>query len=174
MSNEVLVGVIGLSGAIVGAAAAFAGVVYQQRNQARLARIERSDALAQAAVDTLTSEIQELRRLVWSLSSDAEEPPEFREAFSRHVDVIELAALRLPDKELREAIQAACYVGFGSVDQFQAHVGLPVRKAVTSAMCWDVQKCLGAFLRHESRPDTTFLFKARDYYHAAITNRTPT
>jgi hypothetical protein len=167
MSTEVLVGVIGLLGAVVGAAAAFAGVVYQQRNQAELNRAERRDALAQAAVDTLVAELQGVQRLVSSLPSDTEDPPEFRGALNRHLDVIELVALRLPDKELREAIHAACHVSFGCLASFQEHVGLP-RKLLTGVMCWDTQRCLGAYLRQDSRPEATHLFQARDYYRSVL------
>ncbi|MEU1596191.1 hypothetical protein ABZ468_25865 [Streptomyces sp. NPDC005708] len=171
MSTEVLVGVIGLCGALVGAAAAFVGVVYQQKQQVKLAQAERRDALAQLAVDTIMTELEELRRLVWSVSGDAEEPPEFRPQLVRHIDVIRLGVLRLPHQELREAMEAACMMEFGRVDQFQEHIGLRLPRIVATAMCWDAQKCLGAYLRREPLPETTFLFKARDYFHSVISQR---
>jgi hypothetical protein len=168
MSTEVLVGVIGLSGALVGAAAAFAGVVYQQKHQEKMARSQRRDALAQQAVDTLMAELEEARRLVWSVPGDAEEPPDLPERLRRHIDVIRLAVLRIPHQELREAIDAACMVEFGRFEGFQEHVGLPAPRIVVNAMCWDAQKCLGAYLRQEKLPETTFLFEARDYFHSMI------
>lgn len=176
MSGEVLVGVIALSGTLVGAAAAFAGVVYQQKQQAKLLGAERREALAHQAVDTLVAELEKVRELAASVPYRGENPPDFSEILDRHVSVIELAALRLPDKDLREAIQAACILGFGHTESFQAHVGLRTQQVTTSvaqrvvmtAMCWDVQKCLGAYLRQEHRPETTYLFQARDYHQSML------
>lgn len=165
-----LVGVIGLSGAVVGAAAAFAGVVYQQKQQVKLARSERRDAMALQAVDTLIAELEKVRELAWSVPYEEqdEDPPGFVEALEGHLSVIRLAVLRLPDRELREAIEAACVMGFGHESSFREYVGLRVQRGVMSATLGDAQMCLGAYLRQEPRPHTTFLFQARDYYHSMI------
>jgi len=48
---------------------------------------------------------------------------------------------------------------------------LNVHRGVASALAGDVQKCLGAYLRGEPYPQTTFLFKARDCYLRMITVR---
>lgn len=171
MSDELLVGVIGLSGTLVGAAVAFLGVVYQQRRQAELIRAERRDALSHQAVDILMAELEKIRELAWSVPHGDDDPPGFGESLSKHVGVIQLAALRLPDRDLREAIEAACVLGFGHEESFREHVGLRVQRGVMVATCWDVQKCLGAYLRQEPRPETTFLFQARDYYQSMINIR---
>ncbi|MFE0257841.1 hypothetical protein [Streptomyces sp. NPDC059010] len=168
-----MVGVIGLSGTLVGAGVAFAGVVYQQGRQAGLLRAERREALAHQAVDTMMAELEKVRALAWSVPHGQEDPPDFGEALGRSMDVVQLAALRLPDRELREAIEAACVLGFGDEESFRAQVDLQVRRIVMGAMVWDVQKCLGAYLRQEARPDTTFLFQARDYYYSMIQARRP-
>ncbi|MET9158274.1 hypothetical protein ABZX56_11150 [Streptomyces parvulus] len=167
MGTEVLVGVIGLSGALVGAAAAFAAVVYQQKHQARLAQAERRDALAQQAVELVAAELEQLRRLLWP--QEGEEPTqESTQRILRHIDAIRLAVLRLPHQELREAIEAACMIEFGRFEGFQQHVGLPQPKLIGNALCWDAQKCLGAYLRQEPLPETAFLFKARTYFDSML------
>jgi hypothetical protein len=169
VSAELLVGATGLLGAIVGAGAAFAGVVYQQRRQAELARMERRDAVASQAVDTIVAELERVRQVAREIplniaANQAAAQVDFRD----HLDAIQLASLRLPDLELREALEAACFVGFGLEESFREEVDLDIPAVLINAMAWDAQKCLGAYLRQEARPETTFLFRARDYYHSMV------
>lgn len=172
MNTELLVGVIGLLGALVGAAAAFAGVVYQQNHQARLARAERREALARQAVDVLMAELEDLRKL---LSSGPDigpaDSPQFLEPLERHLSVINLAALRLPQEELRELIESACNVRFGYDESYREWLGIPPgqgheayqRESRLSAMCRDAQRCLGAYLRQEPHHAGS-LYLVREYF----------
>ena len=170
MDNAILGGLIGLLGAVVGASAAFSGVVYQQRRQADLARQERLDALAERAVDTLIQELEHVRDLAWKWN-EAHETREWRDALSKHSAAISLAVLRLPDKTLRENIQAAVILGFGSEQAFQDHVDLQVPPGIMAAMAGDAQKSLGAYLRQEPSPPTTFLYRAHPFVQSIITHR---
>ncbi|MFD3324076.1 hypothetical protein [Streptomyces sp. NPDC058701] len=164
MGNEVLVGVIGLGGTIVGASAAFLGVVYQQRHQARLAQAQRRDSMAIAAADTLLTELESLSKIAWRRPDDGSPRDEaFRQwtaEMGECVGRIQLAVLRLPHPELREAIESACLFEFGNEVHFQQVVGLRAGRILMNAMCRDAQRCLGAYLRQEPIPSTEFLSRA--------------
>lgn len=166
-----MAGLIGLLGAVVGASAAFSGVVYQQRRQADMTRRERRDALAEKAVDTLIQQLEKVRQLAWSLESDEGGTPPFErlEAFADHLATISLASLRLPAKELRESIQAAVAIGFGHERSFQEHIGLEPRALLIATMAREAQACLGAFLRQEAIPPRELLGRAEQYVTAMTT-----
>ncbi|MET9483664.1 hypothetical protein [Streptomyces sp. NPDC006638] len=175
MPTEVLVGVIGLGGAVVGALAAFLGVVYQQRHQAKLAAKQRLTDLSTAAVDVLMVELEAVRRLAWTRAArDHPMRGTWIAEVAPHVDAIRLAALRLTDRELREMIEAACVYTFGDEETLQEAVGLHMAPIVVmSASTGEAQKCLGYYLRQEPTPETIYLAAARRTYRASITTLGP-
>ncbi|MFF3094112.1 hypothetical protein [Streptomyces cyaneofuscatus] len=174
MQIEIAVGLIGLGGAAVGALAAFLGVVYQQRHQARLMERERRAALSQVAVDALLADLEELRRHAWVRPDEERLDPAWTD-WSAETGLIlarlSLATLRLPHPELREMIQAAGVYGFGNEDALQEAVGLRAGRPLMAAVCGEAQKCLGYYLRGEPIPATIFLSAARALYRESITPR---
>lgn len=172
MGTEVLVGLIGLAGAALGASAAFLGVVYQQRHQARLAKEQRLSALSEQAVDSLISDLEELRSAAWRRPGGrdlgSQERGEWIEATGAIITRIHLSVLRISHKELREMIEAACVLGFGDERTLQERVGLRAPRILIVATCSEAQKCLGYYLRQEPIPETQFLRHARDLMQEAI------
>ena len=158
MSTEVLVGLIGLGGALVGAAAAFSGVVYQQRHQAKLAREQRRTAMSDAAVNTLITELEKLRTIAWRRPLEEDHgDDQWHNELGDCIDRIRLAALRLPHQELRETIEAACTMAFGEQAEAQDAVGLRAPRLLMMAAAVEAQRCLGAYLRGEPLPTMRFL-----------------
>lgn len=165
MTPEIAVGLIGmggaLGGALLGGAATFAGVVYQQRHSATRADKERRTEMAMQAVDVILHQTQELKKLAWP-PKDEEEltwTPQMGEC----VEVIRLAALRIPDKNIREHLEAACTFKFGASSKLQgdlsAGVDAPAVRMVVTAD--EAQLMLGAYLRGEAIPQPEgFLGKA--------------
>jgi hypothetical protein len=168
MNTDLLVGVIALLGAFVGAAAAFAGVVYQQRHQARLVREERRDVLAERAVDTLIMELEKVRFYVGTWPDDAM-TPERAVNLSGHIAELRLAALRVPHEELRESIEAACILAFGNEPSFREHIKFREKRLLMQSMCHEAQRCLGAYLRQEPLPQTELLGRAHSFVQSMYT-----
>ncbi|MEV2277850.1 hypothetical protein AB0I72_19920 [Nocardiopsis sp. NPDC049922] len=152
MTPEVLVGLIGaggaLSGALVGGFATFAGVVYQQNRQAEQAAEERRAEMAHHAIDTIITQTWGLKKLLpeWSFK-EFEWSPEMDAC----VDTIRMAALRLPQKDLREPIEAACsYLFGGTPHAHAASPSIPDRPAIrVRETAEEIQRRLGAHLRGE-------------------------
>ncbi|USQ85748.1 hypothetical protein NFX46_19475 [Streptomyces phaeoluteigriseus] len=168
MNTDLLVGVIALLGTFVGAAAAFTGVVYQQRHQARLVREERRDVLAEKAVDTLIMELEKVKFFVGTWPDDAM-TPEHAEHLFGHIAELRLAALRVPHEELRESIEAACVLAFGNERSFREHIGFHENRLLMKSMCHEAQRCLGAYLRQEPLPQTQFLWRAHSFAQSMYT-----
>lgn len=163
MGTEIVVGMIGLGGAVVGALAAFLGVVYQQRHQAKLADQQRRVALSEAAIVTLIAELEALREHAWK-RPDGEAEDGWREwidGMGRILGRIRLATLRLPNQDLRETLEAAWLFEFGHSELFQGVVGLRSGRMLMMAMTGEAQQCLGHYLRQEPIPRTDFLSRAR-------------
>lgn len=173
MSETLLVGIIGLGGAVVGALAAFLGVVYQQRQQARLIDEERRAALSQGAVDSLLVDLEALRDHAWKRPAEEEAAPgwgEWVDEMGHILARMRLAIFRLSDRDLRETLQAASLFGFGNEGHLQEAIGLRAGRLLMMAMCVEAQECLGCYLRREPIPTTEFLPQARREY-ALVTRR---
>ncbi|WP_328584953.1 hypothetical protein [Streptomyces sp. NBC_00370] len=163
MNSEVLVGIIGLGGAAIGAAAAFLGIVYQQRAQTKQAIQERLTALSEGAVDVLITELQVLQGHAWKRpEAESAERPEWLQEMSEILGRINLASLHLTDGDLRDALEAACLFGFGHESYLQEHVGLRAGRLLMMAMCVEMQKSLGCYLRREPAPKARLLDQARE------------
>ncbi|MFZ4150538.1 hypothetical protein [Streptomyces pseudogriseolus] len=176
MSDTLVVGIIGLAGAVVGALAAFLGVVYQQRQQARLADRERRAALSQGAVDSLLIDLEALRDHAWKRPADGDVAPgwgEWVEEMGRILARIRLSIFRLSDRDLRETLRAACLFGFGNEDLLQEAIGLRAGRILMVAMCGEAQECLGYYLRREPIPATRFLSQARREYEVVTRQPAP-
>ncbi|MFI1525541.1 hypothetical protein [Streptomyces griseus] len=174
MRIEIAVGLIGLGGAVVGALAAFLGVVYQQRHQARLAERERRAVLSQAAIDLLLADLENLREHAWSRPENEQLDPAWGGWVTEMGLILarmRLAVLRLPHQDLREMLEAAALYGFGNESALQEAVGLRAGRLLMVAACGEAQKCLGYYLRGEPMPSTIFLSAARDLYRESITLR---
>lgn len=170
MGTEVLVGVIGLGGAAVGASAAFLGVVYQQRHQAKLADKQRRLELSETAIDTLIAELEALREHAWK-RPDRDAGADWQEWVRGMLPIlrrIRLATLRLPDQDMRETLEAAWMFEYGSSEHFQEVVGLRSGRLLMMGMTAEAQQCLGHYLRQEPIPRTDFLSKARRERQAAL------
>lgn len=164
MTPEIAVGLIGmggaLGGALLGGAATFAGVVYQQKHSAKHAAKERRTEMATQAVDTILYQTQELKKLAWP-PSDGEEFT-WTQEMTESVETIHLAALLIPNKNIREPIEAACTFKFGASSKLRgelAGVDEPAVRVVVTA--GETQLMLGAYLRGEAVPPPEgFLGKA--------------
>ncbi|MEV2277849.1 hypothetical protein AB0I72_19915 [Nocardiopsis sp. NPDC049922] len=161
MSTEILVALVGLGGALFGAGAAFLGVVYQQRHQAKHAIRERRATMAEAAIDVITTQVQTLEKLI---HSQAGEDFEWTEQMSDCLGAIRLSALRIPNKDLREAIEAVCDTRFGSGRLMDDYCCGPcpesLKRMKIMIMTEEVQESLGAYLRGEELPNTIYLNEA--------------
>lgn len=159
MSTEVLVGLIGLGGAVLGAGAAFAGVVYQQRSQAKQEDAKRHLARTEGAIDSLIMELEAFREHAWKRPADetAQGWSEWVAGMSDLLKPMRLSMMRLSDPDLRGMLEAAWLMEFGDQEVLQEAVGLRAPRLLMLAMAAEAQSCLGHHLRGEPLPDTEFL-----------------
>lgn len=165
---EIIVGIVGLGGTLIGALAAFGGVVYQQGKQAQHERARRRDERAEGATDSLMADVETVRKLVMAghgkdLSDDSEEARLWREELDETIIGIRLGSLRIPDEDLRRNIVAACAFGFGRYHLLEAS-GLNSTSVLMVRMCVEVQNVLGAYLRGAPAPQLQYLALARHLY----------
>lgn len=155
MTPEIAVGLIGLGGALggafIGGLATFAGVVYQQNRYDKHVSGERQTTMTHQAIDVIMDQTWELKKLAVG-SSDKQF--EWTNDMAECVEAIRLAALRLPEKHLREPIEAACLYKFGASRTFKNDriQGPPQPAARVAMMAGQVQERLGAYLRGEPIP----------------------
>lgn len=155
MTPEIAVGLIGmggaLGGALLGGTATFAGVVYQQKHSAKRSDEERRTEMATQAADTILHQTQKLKELAWP--TRGEEEFTWTQEMSASVETIRLASLRIPHKNIREPLEAACTFKFGASSKLRGDLSgvddPSVRVVVTAG---EVQLMLGAYLRGESVP----------------------
>lgn len=167
-------GLIGLGGAIVGATAAFAGVVYQQKHQAQREDAQRLVLLSEGAIDSLISQLELLREHAWRHPGD-EEGADYDVWVARLIDLLHpmrLTMMRLSDASLRQTLEAAWLFEFGHSAVLQEEIGLRSTKLVITRMAGEAQDCLGHHLRREPIPRTTFLSVAVRT-HARVLRRQP-
>jgi hypothetical protein len=151
VTPELLNGLIGAGGALLGGLATFAGVVYQQHRQAKQVAGEQQSEFARQAIDTILTQTTELRRLAWAKVREGKFV--WTLDMSECVDATLMASLRIPDKELREIIEASCRIHFGAVStstlrEIPSTDPPPVRIMVTTQQ---VHEQLVAYLRGEPR-----------------------
>ncbi len=110
MQPEVLSGLIGFGGAIVGGAASFGGVwltLSHQRKQAREARLLE---VGQAAADKALNELISLGEFLGSVSGDVatmhtDERASYLDTVFGHMQNVERAVARIPDRTLRDRVK---------------------------------------------------------------------
>ncbi|MET9783609.1 hypothetical protein [Nocardiopsis alba] len=172
MTPEIAVGLIGmggaLGGALLGGAATFAGVVYQQQRQAQLTFAQRQTEITDRALEDVVTQAQELKRLALAQPhTDFEWTPQMGEC----VEAIRVSTLRVPYKELRETIDAACMWQFGAASEItggeQGFAEMPGVKVVV--MSSQLQQVVGAYLRDDSKVTFPFMLteaknKRKEFY----------
>ncbi|MDX3186474.1 hypothetical protein PV334_35295 [Streptomyces sp. ME02-7008A-1] len=152
METEILVGLIGLGGALVGASATFAGVVYQQRRQDLSARRLHRQTQAAGAADTILSDLYELQRVARQGNDGLTESERAERYRGQHDAVarIVLNVQRIPDAELRSRLQQnAFFVLLNPPEDTRPEME---RRESTLWLCVDSIESLGAYLRNEPAP----------------------
>ncbi|MGW0136255.1 hypothetical protein [Streptomyces sp. NPDC003299] len=115
MQPEVLSGLIGFGGAIVGGAASFGGVwltLSHQRKQAREAYLRE---IGQTAADKALNELITLGEFLGSVGGDVttmhvDETASYLDTVFGHMQNIERAVARIPDQALRDRVKALLIV----------------------------------------------------------------
>jgi hypothetical protein len=173
MSTEVLVGLIGLFGALVGAGAAFAGVVYQQRHQAHQARRDRRDSAAEDAAQSILTNLDDIPDLITTLIRNEENPAASEETrlglehLSELQKLVRKAVHRIPSPELRNRVLDATHICFGPLAA--SHDFPSRRRSWARAMCKETQEALGCYLRLEPLPEESPFFRlARDDHERRV------
>lgn len=115
MQPEVLSGLIGFGGALVGGAASFGGVwltLSHQRKQAREARLLE---IGQVAADKALNELITLGEFLGSVQGDVvtmhtDERASYLDTVFGHMENIERAVARIPNRELRDRVKSLIVV----------------------------------------------------------------
>ncbi|POX37892.1 hypothetical protein C3486_26080 [Streptomyces sp. Ru73] len=153
MDSAVLSGTIGLAGAVVGAAATFAGVVYQQRHQERTAREARRSERAEAATEAILAELLAIQALARRSEEGlrAEELQERKRSIHDHVATIIQVSHRLTEKRLRERVQNnAFFVLLSPPGDDRSRLD---KRLAMLHLCEDSVLALGAHLRGDPPPE---------------------
>lgn len=152
VETEILVGLIGLGGALVGAGATFAGVVYQQRRQDLSAKRLQRQAQTAGAADTILFDLYELQRVARQGNDGLTESERAERYRGQHDAVarIVLNVQRIPDAELRSRLQQnAFFVLLNPPEDTRPEME---RREATLWLCMDSIESLGAYLRNEPAP----------------------
>lgn len=152
MDAAVTAGFIGLIGAVVGSAATFSGVIYQQRHTARLHAASVQRATVHTAAQQLMREILEVQAVLQRDPSDLD-PDEFAQQGRRlreHLSVVLIDGQWLSDSQLRRRLQEnAAFVNMSPPGDTRSSVE---KRADAMLLCADSIACLGAYVREEPMP----------------------
>lgn len=115
MQPEVLSGLIGFGGALVGGAASFGGVWLTLSHQRKLARETRLAEIGQDAADRALNELITLGEFLGSVRSDVaamptDERASYLDTVFGHMESIERAVARIPNRELRDRVKSLLIV----------------------------------------------------------------
>lgn len=115
MRPEVFSGLIGFGGALVGGAASFGGVWLTLSHQRKLAREARLAEIGQAAADKALNELISLGEFLGSVSGDVaamhtDESASYLDTVFGHMQNVERAVARIPNRELRDRVKALLIV----------------------------------------------------------------
>lgn len=110
MQPEVLSGLIGFGGALVGGAASFGGVWLTLSHQRKLAREARLAEIGQEAADRALNELITLGEFLESVKGEVatmrtDESAEYLDTVFGHVERVQRAVARIPDRELRTHVR---------------------------------------------------------------------
>lgn len=110
MQPEVLSGLIGFGGALVGGAASFGGVWLTLSHQRKLAREARLAEIGQEAADRALNELITLGEFLESVRGEVatmrtDESAEYLDTVFGHMERVQRAVARIPDKELRTRVR---------------------------------------------------------------------
>jgi hypothetical protein len=115
MQPEVLSGLIGFGGALVGGAASFGGVWLTLSHQRKLAREARLAEIGQEAADRALNELITLGEFLASVRSDVatmptDERASYLDTVFGHMENVERAVARIPNRELRDRVKSLLIV----------------------------------------------------------------
>jgi hypothetical protein len=115
MQPEVLSGLIGFGGALVGGAASFGGVWLTLSHERKLAKEARLADIGQVAADQALNELITLGEFLESVSSEVatmrtDESAEYLDTVFGHMERVQRAVARIPDRELRGRVRDLLYV----------------------------------------------------------------
>ncbi|MEW1629340.1 hypothetical protein AB0387_18355 [Streptomyces sp. NPDC089173] len=115
MQPEVLSGLIGFGGALVGGAASFGGVWLTLSHQRKLAREARLAEIGQEAADKALNELITLGEFLSSVRSDVatmptDERASYLDTVFGHMENVERAVARIPNRELRDRVKSLLIV----------------------------------------------------------------
>jgi hypothetical protein len=110
MQPEVLSGLIGFGGALVGGAASFGGVWLTLSHQRKLAREARLAEIGQEAADRALNELITLGEFLDSVRAEVaamrtDESAEYLDTVFGHMVRVQRAVARIPDRELRDRVR---------------------------------------------------------------------
>ncbi|MER7496359.1 hypothetical protein ABT033_27640 [Streptomyces pharetrae] len=154
MQPEVLSGLIGFGGAIVGGAASFGGVWLTLSHQRKQARETRLLEIGQVAADKALNELISLGEFLESVrgdvaTADTNERLPYLGTAAGHVKNIKLAVARIPDRDVRERVKLLLNL----MDRYRA-AGVRHFFAVRwiGEVTEDVIDILSAYIRHDALP----------------------
>ncbi|MFJ6703469.1 MULTISPECIES: hypothetical protein [unclassified Streptomyces] len=110
MQPEVLSGLIGFGGAVVGGATSLGGVWLTLSHQTREAQKARLQDIGQAAADKALNELIALTEFLGSVTGEVatmrmDESASYLDTVFGHVQNIDRAVARIPDRKLRERVR---------------------------------------------------------------------
>ncbi|MFC8697718.1 hypothetical protein [Streptomyces parvus] len=110
MQPEVLSGLIGFGGALVGGAASFGGVWLTLSHQRKLAQEARLAEIGQEAADRALNELITLGEFLESVRGEVatmrtDESAEYLATVFGHMERVQRAVARIPDRELRTRVR---------------------------------------------------------------------
>ncbi|MBQ0969205.1 hypothetical protein KBY91_15355 [Streptomyces sp. RK23] len=154
MQPEVLSGLIGFGGALVGGAASFGGVWLTLSHQRKQARETRLLEIGQAAADKALAELIALEEFLGSLRdnevvAETDERLPYLSTAAGHLKNVELAITRIPDREVRDRVNGALYLTrrYRAAGPRHYFVVRWIRE-----LTQDMIEILSAYIRHDALP----------------------
>ncbi|MEU6001563.1 hypothetical protein ABZ837_27520 [Streptomyces sp. NPDC047197] len=156
MQAETLAGLMGLTGAAVGATGALMGGWLQQRLQSKAAREQQREERRYIAGQTALDMLIRLRRTAASRVDSPESEDDWIDVFVEHTTAYEAALLLIPDADhLRERLYAISRAlgHYESLGQSHQDANLWLDSTALEAI-----RVLSAFLRQEPLPNPSHVF----------------
>jgi hypothetical protein len=161
MQTETLVGLMGFSGAVVGAGAVVLGAWLQQRYQAKASREQKIEDLGRAAADKALAELYSLRRLLMDRSHD--EISDWRKTAMQHMDAVELAVGLIPQaQDVRTKVKETMdLTESGAIYALRADLDLNTELLHMFGGCNEAIEIVSAFMRGDPIPEPSMWVKRR-------------
>jgi hypothetical protein len=156
MQPEVLSGLIGFGGAVVGGGAAIFGTWLTLNHQRKQAREERLLNLGQAATDAAISELIQLLDFLRTVGKEhslatqlAEYELPWTDTANQHLKAVDLAIRRIPDRAVYERVRIPLRLAINWRAAGTMHLHAVV---LLIRMADDMLEVLSAYLRRDSLP----------------------